>query len=643
MAKNSQQKKSQTPFSQKQQPITIPFYKKPDIFILGIIAILSVYIFGSSKGFAFAWDDYEYIINNPYLTDLSIKGLGKIFTTFYSANYHPLTTLSWALELKFAGLNPGVFHLTNLVFHIANSVLVFYFVRLLTKNLQVAGFTALIFAIHPMHVESVAWISARKDVLYSFFYLSALMFYVQYLYKKKLSMLLFTALFFVMSCLSKSAAITLPLMLLLIDYYKETLTVKSVLQKLPFLAVSVLFGVLAIMSQKTVNAINLDVLKFDMIHRIIMMIYSVYFYLKSFFFPYPLTAVHFYPSVTDTLPLEYYIAPLVLLGLTLSIFWFKKYRKELIFGFVFYLISISLIVQLIPLGKSIVSERYSYIPYIGIAILFAKILLDLVSNSKQSKRNLSMLYIGFGIVVLLFTVQSNKRNKVWQNGETLFTDVINQSPNECFGYIFRCYHRIQETNYQGCIDDCNAGLKIDSNATILLSNRGVSRFYLNDFKGALTDFDAIIKRDSTISDIFLKRGKARSALLDNVGAIHDFEKALQLNPSMISICLDLSLSKLAVNDVQGAIAVLNNALSINPDFADAYYNRGNCYFQIQKYAEAINDYSKAIGLNPKNDRAICNRGVAKSVLGDMKTACDDFKVSADMGNQMASQYLAKCK
>jgi len=642
MSKNAKQRQIQTTKIAPKSRVDSSS-KQVQITILVFILLVTIYVFGAVKGHGFVWDDFEYIVSNPYITTLSFQGLGKIFSSFYSANYHPLTTLSWALEYHFAGLNAAVYHITNIVFHLVNCVLVFYFVKVLTTNIKVATFVAVLFAIHPMHVESVAWISARKDLLYTLFYLLSLLFYVKYIEKKKFSFLIYTFLFFALSCFSKSAAITLPLILVLLDYYKENLSFKSVLQKLPFLALSVLFGIIAILSQKTVNAINEDVLKFDLFHRIIIMIYSVYYYFSSFFIPRNLCALHYYPSSTMSLPIEFYVAPFVLLALFLSIFLIKKYRKELIFGLVFYLISISLIIQLIPLGKSMVSERYTYVPYIGIAIMLAQIIFDVISTGKNEKRNMAIAYICFGVCVLIFSMQSNRRNKAWQSGETLFTDVINQNPHECFGYIFRCYHRIQENNFQGSIDDCDAGLAIDSNSTLLYSNRGVAKLYLLNYKGALADFNEVIKRDSLNAESYLKRGQAKSGVHDFKGAIFDFETALKRNPLLITVYLDLSLAKLAINDVQGAIDDLNKAIVANPTFADAFYNRGNCYYQLQKYNDAIGDYSKAIELDPKNDKAICNRGIAKTLTGDMQGACVDFKKSTEMGNPIASQNYAKCK
>jgi len=615
-------------------------FHKGHFFILTGILLLTIFVFGTLSKSGFFWDDYDYIINNPHMLNLSLSTIFKFFSSFYNANYHPLTTLSWALEYHFFGLNPGGYHNTGIVLHLINSILVFYFARLLTKDIRVATVTVVLFAIHPMHVESVAWISERKDLLYTLFYLLSTIFYLNYLEKKNWKILVWVFFFFVLSCLSKSAAITLPLILILLDYYKDNLSSKSLLQKIPFLLISIVFGIVAIISQKTGGAINDDVLHFGVFDRTLLLGYSLCYYIASFFVP-----EHFYPKSGIPLPSVFYVTTMfvvLLLGFVLLV---KKYRKELVFGFAFYLIGVSLVIQIIPLGKSLVSERYSYVPYIGLSIMLAKILFNGISSYGNRKRNLTIVYVILGIGVAILSIQSYKRCKVWINADSLFTDVIEKNPQEGYAYWLHCYNRIQENDYAGCIADCDRGLAVDSTYTVLYANRAVAKFYIADYRGAIYDYTKMLQHEPKNAQALYNRAKAKSQLKDYAGAVQDFENAFKQKGFALNATgyVELAIAKLMSNDARGAIIDLDKSLVLNPQSVDAYFSKGNCYYQLKNYKEAIKNYSQALQIDPRHHNALCNRGIAKTMIGDVDGACADFKISMELGNVDAGKNYAHCK
>jgi len=620
-------------------------FRNADLFILTGILVLTIAVFGTISKNAFFWDDYDYIINNPQVSNLSLSSIYAFFTSFYNGNYHPLTTFSWAVEYHFFGLHPIGYHNTSIVIHLINIILVFYFVRLLTKDGRVAIFTAILFAIHPMHVESVAWISERKDLLYTLFYIVSLLFYLKYLEKRNWKFLIAVYTFFILSCLSKSAAITLPLILILLDYYKDTLSIKSVLQKIPFLAISIIFGVVAIVSQKAGNAINDDVLHFGFFDRLLLMGYSIYYYFVSFFVPSNLCALHFYPKSAIPLSFQYYVVSGIVVLLLISLFFIKKYKKELIFGFGFYLLTISLVIQIIPLGKSLVSERYSYVPFIGLSIMLANIFLNELALRKNAKRNLSIASVLFAVCVVVLSLESYNRCTVWVSEYALFSDVIEKNPNEGYAYWLRCYNRLQDTDYAGCIADCDKGIKADSSFTVLYANRAVARYYLADYSGAILDYTKVLEREPNNAQVYYNRAKAKNEFQDYSSAVQDFEIAFKHKDFVKNAnhFVELAVAKLLSNDAAGALIDLNSALMMNPQLVDAYFSKGNCYYQLKDYKNAILNYTKTVQLDPQNHNAYCNRGVSKSMLGDFDGACADFKISSELGNHDASNNYAHCK
>ena len=266
-----------------------------------LLAFTAIVFFGCLKlGITDIDDDY-YIVRNPYLRDWSFSGIEKIFTKFYSFNYHPLTTISNLIEFRLWGLNPIPYHFFNLVLHLFNVWSAFKLVEALSRNRVTAFFVAALFAVHPAHVESVVWIAERKDVLYAAFYLTSLRCYLSFLDNGRVQkQLLLAGLAFIASVLSKSAAVTLPIVLFVFDWYRgQSFDRRTVLEKIPFLVVSIVFGVLAIMSQKYGGAIDADSLQFGTVNRIVLVFAGLFSYFRLLVLPLGLTPIHYYPVETS--------------------------------------------------------------------------------------------------------------------------------------------------------------------------------------------------------------------------------------------------------------------------------------------------------------------------------------------------------
>src|SRR5688572_978865 len=227
-------------------------------YILGGILLVTFLLFYNTLTNNFVnLDDSGYIKDNPDIKSLSAKNIAAIFSSFYNANYHPFTTLSYAIEYNLFGLNAKPYHFVNLFLHLLNIFMVFRLIKKVSGKVQVALIVALFFAIHPMHVESVAWISERKDLLYSFFFICGLSTYYEYTHAKadRNKLYVYTILLFLCSLLSKSAAITFPIMLLIFDYYfQRSWKAKVLVEKIPFFLLSLIFGVVNIFSQKSAGA-----------------------------------------------------------------------------------------------------------------------------------------------------------------------------------------------------------------------------------------------------------------------------------------------------------------------------------------------------------------------------------------------------
>ena len=551
-------------------------------FFIPIIIIVTAIVFANtlSNGFVDNWDDDTYIINNQLIKNLNYNNIKEIFSSFYMGNYHPFTILSYSLEYKFFGLNPFIFHFTNYVLHILNVILVYLFIKRLTGKPIVGFITSLLFAIHPMHVESVAWISERKDVLYSFFFLLSLNSYSKYLItEKKAIHLRWTMIWFVFSLMSKSAAVCLPLVLVLIDYFKnKNISLKSFTSKTPFFLLAFIFGIVAFFSQSSSECIQDIAPLFNIFDRIFLVCYSTVFYIYKLFIPFNLCALHIYPIKSgNMLPIQYYITLVILTGLIWGALKSSKYKHDIIFGLLFYLITIVMVLQIIPIGKTIVSERYSYIPYIGLFFIIGQFASKIINNEKTyNSKSKTLILISLTLFVFMCSYLTYERNKVWESGINLFTDVIKNYPESPQAY----------------------------------NNRGVS-----------------FERKNLLAE-----------------SLKDYKKAIELDSSFIVAYLNSAAIYSKTGKSDSVIITYTRALKINPNNSIVLNNRACAYKKMNMMEESFNDFNRAIIISPKYAEAYYNRGVSKFYTMDTKGACGDWFMAKQLGYKKATDVLDKyCK
>ncbi|MBU0763853.1 MAG: hypothetical protein KJ607_03355, partial [Bacteroidetes bacterium] len=274
------------------------------IYLIFIILIITSLAYSSAIYNDFVnFDDSLYVYKNYDIQNFNWNGLKKMFTHQFYGHFHPLTMLSYSIQYYFSGLKPEAYHGFSFVVHLLTVILTFFVVRKISCNDYIAFLSSLLMGIHPMNTESVAWVAGRGNVLYGFFYLSAFLAYLNFSdQRKKRRYMYFLVLFlFVCSLLSKSSAVTFPVVLVLVDLYKDKKTVLfKLLEKIPFFILSVLFGIIAIYSAKALGSMNPVLGSYYTIYdRVFFAFAAVWFYLRYFFFPYPLSNMHIYLEKTD--------------------------------------------------------------------------------------------------------------------------------------------------------------------------------------------------------------------------------------------------------------------------------------------------------------------------------------------------------
>jgi Tfp pilus assembly protein PilF len=615
------------------------FSERAKIIFPGLLVLLTfiVYYPVLRNGFT-NWDDAGYITTNNTVQDINATNLRAIFTGYQMGNYHPLTLLSLAKDWFIGGNNPLVFHITSLLLHIINTLLVFSLLLRLIKSRTTAFVAALLFGISTLHVESAAWISERKDVLYSMFFLFSLLAYTMYIDKLKWKWYLLSLFLFILSLFSKGQAVTLSVTLLLADYFtgRKLNNYKVLAEKVPFFVLSVIFGIIAIKAQKHGNSL-VDLSTFTLLQRICFASYGFIIYLIKLLIPFRLSAIYPYPDLSvSTLPVYFQVFPFLVIAMITSVFVFFRKNKLMVFGFLFFSVNIFTVLQLLPVGSAIMADRYSYIPSVGLFLLTAAGIVWLAEKYSSGKRVITGVFVVYIIVISIIT---GSRVKVWRNSETLWTDVIEKYPQVMTAWDNRGNYYSEKTDYRRAIKDYTQAIKLKPDYADAYYNRGIAFYGAGEAKAAVADYNIVAHLKPGFAENYYNRGVARHALGDRAGALADYSKAVELVPLYYQAYSNRGNVKRDLNDIYGAISDYSKAVELRPDFDDALSNRGSANGVLGKYDEAIRDFDRAIQVNPKYHTAWYLRGMAKIKQGRTDDACRDLARARQLGNQNAEELI----
>jgi len=428
-----------------------------------------------------AMDDSYYVTDNEMIKDLSVENFFDFFHTKVAGNIQPLTMLSLSLDYHFFKLTPSAYHIHNVLLHIINAILVFIFIYVLSnRKLFLAFLTSLLFAIHPLHVESVAWISERKDVLYSLYYIAGLITYLLYKKKDNSNFLVFTYVLFVLSLFSKPTAVSFPIVLVILDFYLEgKFKLKQFTSKILLFGLSLIFGLINLKAQGVTSVAHHD---FAIYQKIIYSSYNIIFYIRSFFLPLNLSMFHDTPS---TIPFYYYVYTIFTLGLVVFTFYsiVKKKKKILIFGLLFFVSTIFLTLHIVAFSRAIVAERYTYVPYIGVAFSFLFIVFYKKDGTFKHILNKPYLtwFLSF-VVIALFSIMSYSYIKNdWKNSGTLWTNSIKYCPKSKTSYDARSNYYLLGGMPEKAIFDIKKSLSYNTNDSYTNLSLAYYYYYINKY------------------------------------------------------------------------------------------------------------------------------------------------------------------
>ena len=600
------------------------------LFFLTVMAFRGVL----DNGFVLNWDDFEYVTENPMIQKWA--NFFEMTVSFHSANWHPLTWFSHSLDYQIYGLKPFGHHLTSLFLHGLNTCWVFVlFVLLVGRgkegsnySLYVGGiFTALLFGLHPLRVESVAWISERKDLLCGFLYFSTIGAY--YLYVSEKNRWIYSVMFFLfaLAIMSKPMAVTLPIVLLLLDIFPlERLRLAKdlsplLMEKIPLFALSLIGGVLTLLAQGTTGAVR-TLQETSLSDRILNSFHTLWAYIEKTFWPRDL--LPFYPLWENPswLSIKFLLGLILFLGATLfSFYQWRKGNPAWAIAWLFYLVTLAPVIGIIKVGTQAMADRYTYIPTLGPIFLVGAGLTNLW------QRNIFRwgIILGTTIMVFALSILSSKQTKIWHDGESLWIPVVEKFPKKVYrAHANLATYYFQEGHLQKAENQLKTALRIQPNQVdtffylgMIYTNQG----RLAEAKEALQKALLLNAKDERV---LYRLGILYEKLGQEDLAQNEYKKALHLKPKAELVWLRLGQLYVKTGRFPEAEEQFKKVLEFDPESEGARNNLGALYYQTSRFRQAEVEYLQVIKIWPRKVRAYNNLGVLYYEMKKFKDAENTF-------------------
>jgi protein O-mannosyl-transferase len=577
-----------------------------------VLAVITFVVFGQTTDFEFVnYDDHVFYKNPQVANGLSLKGIAWVFTHADCFLYHPLTMISFMADNQFHGVDAGWYHFTNVLLHTASVILLFLVLQQMTGALWGSAFVAAVFAIHPLRAESVAWVAERKDVLSGFFFMLTLGAYARFVRKPdSRARYLMVAAAFVLALLSKPSVVTLPFVLLLLDYWPLHrfeqqgplnqpewcgIPRRLILEKIPLLALAA--GASVITALVTRGLVD-PAVHVSLPARIgnALVYYAVY--LRQMIWPAGLAVVYPYPP--NGLPAwQMALAGVLLGGLSAAAWAWRRTQPWLLIGWLWYLGMLMPMIGITPAGAYPQADRYTYLPQIGIYLA----LTWLVAGLRVGRVVFGCLMAG---VLAALMVCGWKQTAHWKNSETLWAHALACTTNNCAAalHLGNALDQIGELDeamihYREAIKMCPEKPDAYNNLGNDLRQQGKADEAITQYQAALR-----IKPDNADAHYNLGIAFRQQGKVDE--AITQYQAALQINPGHAAAHINLGSALLQKGRVDEAIAHLQKALQLNPGNAQALNNLGTAFQQKGDMPEAIAQYQQAAQLDPSDPWVRCN-------------------------------------
>lgn len=630
-------------FQQRQPPSPAASKFRSLPWVLAALIAVNLFIYAQVRRHEFIhWDDPGYVSQNSEVArGLTWEGVGWAFTTGYQANWHPLTWLSHMLDVELFGMTPGAHHAVSVFFHIANTLLLFWILFRMTAAVGRSAFVAGLFAAHPLHVESIAWTAERKDVLCMFFTLLSIWAYLAYVRKPSALLRLSAAALFALALMAKPMAVSLPFLLILLDFWplgrlrfgagQWRAWLRLIREKALWIAIALASGATTLLVQwRGGSFVGMDARPWG--SRAANALASYVAYLRDMIWPANLSV--FYPF-TSLPALWIFACFLALAGVSVLAIRLAGRHPYLFVGWMWYLAALVPVIGLVQVGSQARADRYTYLPLIGIFIVAAWGITKMFERLRSGKVPLA---IAGGVLVCALAVAARTEAGYWKNGVVLWSHALDSHPESYLAHLNLGNEYFNRGDEAAALRHFREALRLSPNSAESHNSIGVALLKQGDAAGALKHFRLAVHLKPNYAEARRNLGARLVGLGEIDEATSHLAAALSVNAQdpLAHYEIGLALFKQGKNDE--AIASFSEALRLKPGIAEAHNWRGNALSSQGKQDEAIGQYREAVRLKPDFAEAHNNWGIALAVAGKFDEAITQFEKALRANPDMAEAH-----
>lgn len=611
------------------------------LFLVGVVFV----IYGQVQGFQFVnYDDNLYVTSNLHVkAGLSFETIRWAFTTGHASNWHPVTWLSHLLDVTLFGETAGWHHLMSVFIHALNACLLYWLLQRMTSRVWPSAFVAALFAVHPLHVESVAWVAERKDVLSTLLWLFTSIAYVRFVQRNSASAYVAALLFFTVGLMAKPMLVTLPAVLLLMDYWPLNRMSNAkptwlVIEKAPFVVIAAASCVITFLVQQSGHSITaIDMLPIGVRVENAIVSYGRYILMTAW----PSGLAPFYPHPGAALPWwQVAVSGAVLVAVSIAAIATRRTRPYLLVGWLWYLGTLVPVIGLVQVGAQALADRYTYVPLIGLFIMVAWGAgdCDFARRTKSGPLFLAIPAVG---ILLALSVVAMIQTQYWRDSITLFEHALRVTSGNYLAHKNLGVALANQKRYEQAAAEYVKGIQVKSNDADLYYNLANALAELGRPKDALAQYRKAISVEPDHAEARYNLGNilARQGQFDD--ALAEYAAVLKKDPAHLGALVNMGNTLAMLRRPAEARPRYEEALKLDPGNEEALTNLGNVLVEQGKFEEAIPYYKRSAERNPRNVDAYGNMAYALMKLGRVDEASKAFSevLRIDPGNARARDSL----